>query len=233
MGLSENVPKKLGEWDWVKTFQKNEEPGGETEWKRKKIVGLSEKVPKIMVVGLSEKEEVTSWEKWGLPPPLTSWSNNLVGKTYLCSHHHHHYHCHHDDHHHCKIILTTNLGHLLNLIVIIIVNIVIVIVEEEPESFPEWPWDLPHHHQHHHDDDDDHHLGHPLNGLEVSWPHVLRSIHSESTHSHVYLIIMMMMMMNMWTRWWRCIGSDAKMCIDGYMGIFGLWWWRCTSSSDG
>ena len=39
------------------------------------------------------------------------------------------------------------------------------------------------------------HLCHPLNGLKVSRPHVLASVHPESTHSNVYLIIMIMIIM--------------------------------------
>ena len=48
-------------------------------------------------------------------------------------------------------------------------------------------------------------LCHPLNGLKVSWPHVLARVHSESTHSNVYLIIyhhnadkLRMIMMKSW-----------------------------------
>ena len=38
-------------------------------------------------------------------------------------------------------------------------------------------------------------LCHPLNGLKVSWPHVLARVHSESTHSNVYLIMVFMIYM--------------------------------------
>ena len=33
------------------------------------------------------------------------------------------------------------------------------------------------------------HLCHPLNSLKVSRPHVLASVHPESTHSNVYLMM--------------------------------------------
>ena len=33
------------------------------------------------------------------------------------------------------------------------------------------------------------HLCHPLNGLKVSRPHVLASVHPESTYSNVYLMM--------------------------------------------